>query len=332
MNPSTSTWRSKLTAMLSSASSEEDAPAGNEARPGDVVLVVDDDADWGIECAFTLETLGYSPIVAGDADAAIETFDAHPVSIAIVDYNMPGQDGISLIHNLKQMADEKGRLLHIIMATGYATKDVAVGAMRASAVDFLEKPVRQEDLRKALLRISGLRDAPPARQTLIRNLSNLSSELQRLTMLMEPAPATPHDAAAPAPPSPAAPATQRAEEPGRDGDLTRFIRELLRKEAMRRNIGDGTLFGDPTWEMLLDLLLASIEDRKVSVSSACIASGAPMSTALRLVRRLVAEDVLCRIPDQYDKRRNFLIINPKVERLLVDHLIGQLRQQPARGG
>jgi DNA-binding MarR family transcriptional regulator len=79
--------------------------------------------------------------------------------------------------------------------------------------------------------------------------------------------------------------------------------------------------------MLLDLLLAKIENRRVSVSSACIASGAPMSTALRLVRRLVDESVLCRLPDEQDRRRHFLAINPKFEQPLVEYLMDQLRQR-----
>ncbi len=79
--------------------------------------------------------------------------------------------------------------------------------------------------------------------------------------------------------------------------------------------------------MLLDLLLAKIEGRRVSVSSACIASGAPMSTALRLVRRLVGESVLCRLPDEHDRRRHFLVINPKFEGPLLEYLSEQLRQR-----
>jgi len=75
--------------------------------------------------------------------------------------------------------------------------------------------------------------------------------------------------------------------------------------------------------MLLDLLLARIEGRQISVSSACIASGAPMSTALRLVRRLVGEEVLCRLPDEHDRRRHFLVINPRFEQPLLDYITEQ---------
>jgi hypothetical protein len=113
--------------------------------------------------------------------------------------------------------------------------------------------------------------------------------------------------------------------------LNSFIREQLRREAKRREIGGGELFGDPSWAMLLDLLLAKNERRRISVSSACIASGAPMSTALRLVRRLVGEEVLCRLPDEHDRRRHFLVINSKFEKPLIDYISEQIRQGDVKG-
>lgn len=299
-------------------------------RQVDPVLIVDDDADWCKECAFSLRQMGCEPFVATSADEAIALFLEHDIAIAIVDYNLPGLDGIALIQELAQHAENQGRHLRFIMATGYATKDVAVDAMRASAIDFLEKPISHGDLRRALQRIRGMPPASGARKVLLDKISNLSGELHRLAHLMgEPGSEASVDAALPLPmaaPAPM-PAPAPVELPPGPELLTAFIRDLLRREMKRREIGGGELFGDPTWAMLLDLLLAKIEGRRVSVSSACIASGAPMSTALRLVRRLVDESVLCRLPDEQDRRRHFLAINPKFEQPLVDYLMDQLRQR-----
>ena len=46
------------------------------------------------------------------------------------------------------------------------------------------------------------------------------------------------------------------------------------------------LFGEPAWDMLLDLFVASLQDRQISVSSACLASGVPTTTALRWLGQL----------------------------------------------
>lgn len=298
-------------------------------RQVEPVLVVDDDTDWGMECAFALRQMGYEPFVAASGEEALELFRAHAISIAIVDYNLPGLHGITLVGEMARHADEMGRQLRFIMATGHATKDVAIDAMRASAVDFLEKPISQADLRRALQRVQGLPEATGPRRVLLDRMSTLSTELQRLAHLIdEPGAASatslpksePEPATAPPPPS-------AERDPIGTVQLTSLIRDLLRREMKRRAIGGGELFGDPTWAMLLDLLLAKIEGRRVSVSSACIASGAPMSTALRLVRRLVDEGVLRRLPDEQDRRRHFLAINPKFEQPLMDYLTDQLRQQ-----
>ncbi|TCM35247.1 response regulator [Novosphingobium sp. ST904] len=332
MNVMTPTWRTRLGAILNpgpaSAENESEYPVHDDTPP-EPVLIVDDDEDFGSECAFSLQLMGYEPVVATSAEEAMELFEEHEISIGIVDYNMPGQDGIALIHALSQSAEMRGRRLQFIMATGYASKDVAIDAMRASAVDFLEKPVNQSDLRKALQRIKGLRQTPEARGSLLGKISSLSTELQRLAILMDDPDASARRADVAPSDEIKAPVAGVNAPASETGQLTDYIRELLRKEMKRREIGGGELFGDPAWEMLLDLLLAKIEGRRVSVSSACIASGAPMSTALRLVRRLVGEGVLCRLPDEQDRRRHFLIINPKFELPLLDYLTEQLRQRSA---
>jgi len=321
----------KLGAMLNPnpafTSQEPGSDTGDTTTPRkrEPVLIIDDDADWGNECAFSLQVLGYQPFLAQNAETAVDLFLSYDIAIAIVDYNMPGQDGISLIQDLSHAAEAQGRRLNFILATGYATKDMAIDAIRASAVDILEKPILAADLEQALQRISALHETPTMQDMLLDKMSSLSMELQRLSQLMgQGGPsgnAPPRDEAAARP-------ALRGPEPGHhsEHELAAFIRELLKTESKRREIGGGGLFGDPAWEMLLDLLLANIEQRRVSVSSACIASGAPMSTALRLVRRLVSDGVLFKIPDETDRRRHFLTINPKFEQPLIDYLAQQLEQ------
>lgn len=334
MNEMTPNWRTRLGSILSPASAAVTRPVEEEIAdtlPSETVLIVDDDIDWCVECAFSLQAMGYTPLVANNSREATSLYVDNDVAIVIVDYNMPGQDGISLIYDLAQRADLRGRRLQFIMVTGYASKDVAIDAMRASAVDFLEKPVQQGDLRRALQRTRGLRDAPGARGELLGKISNLSQELRSLAQLLdEPSDQKGGGDSGDGPIGPAqAEASVRLAHDHAPGELTAYIREILRKESKRREIGGGELFGDPAWEMLLDLLLAKIEGREVAVSSACIASGAPMSTALRLVRRLVAEEVLCRLPDEHDRRRHFLVINPNLEQPLIDYLSEQLQARKA---
>lgn len=98
-----------------------------------------------------------------------------------------------------------------------------------------------------------------------------------------------------------------------DADL---IRKLIRAEHSRSRVIGSKLLGDPAWNILLDLLLAAIEHRRVAVSSACIVAGVATTTALRLINRMVEDGVLVRVPDSNDGRRHFLAIDPTVENAL----------------
>ena len=68
------------------------------------------------------------------------------------------------------------------------------------------------------------------------------------------------------------------------------------------------LFADPAWDILLDLYAAKIEGRRISVSSACIASGVATSTALRWIGEMEGYGLVLKQPDPSDGRRTFLEI------------------------
>ncbi|MBO9580451.1 MAG: response regulator [Sphingobium sp.] len=304
--------------MRAALNSQPSAPAVSGHReeqsrntPSGIILVIDDDKDWLAECSFMLETLGLRSIVTSSHEAALAHAANPEISLVIIDYSMPSSDGLTMIHQLSAIAAEGGRQMQFIMATGHASMDIAIGAMRASAADFLQKPVSPDDLKRALQRVNGLNDAASARTALLSKISSLSTELQRLTVLIDDKPAS--DSAGSAAQS----------EP--EAVSAEFIRALLRNEAKRRKLGGGVLFGDPAWDLLLDLLLAKLEGRTVSVSSACIASGAPTTTALRLINRLIEENILYREQDARDGRRNFLGIHADIEQALTSYLIEQMK-------
>ena len=81
------------------------------------------------------------------------------------------------------------------------------------------------------------------------------------------------------------------------------------------------LFSDRAWDMLLDLFGPEAKGRAISVSSACLASGAPMTTALDRLRRLETGGLGVRSCDPADRRRTFVRISTgalkQMERWLV---------------
>ncbi len=112
------------------------------------ILIVDDEepARYGIRRA--LEQFGreiHEAANAAEARAVIQKYRPH---IMLVDINMPGEDGISLVRSLS--SDPLKPL--IIMLTSYATVKVAVEAMKAGADDYLTKPFELDQLRAVVRR------------------------------------------------------------------------------------------------------------------------------------------------------------------------------------
>jgi len=66
------------------------------------------------------------------------------------------------------------------------------------------------------------------------------------------------------------------------------------------------LFAEPAWDILLDLYIADLRERRVSVTDACIGSGVPPTTALRWIMLLERADLVVRKKDPLDGRRAYL--------------------------
>lgn len=164
-------------------------------------------------------------------------------------------------------------------------------AIRAEAEDLL---VRTRNIVGALQNAS----TPAA-------LGNLVSIADRLSGGLAPEAASPAQAM----PAPAQPRNRppsdgeffTAEEAGRN-----WIRMLIDLCAARQNHFPDGLFCDPAWDMLLDLAHARLSGKRVSVSSLCIASRVPATTALRRIGDLVAEGLATRVRDENDGRRVFV--------------------------
>ena len=91
----------------------------------------------------------------------------------------------------------------------------------------------------------------------------------------------------------------------------RLVRRIIRQRQLRGRFFDAELFADPAWDMLLDLTAARAEHLRVSVTSLCIASGVPPTTALRWIGQLTDAGLLERVEDDTDRRRAFIALTDK---------------------
>ena len=87
------------------------------------------------------------------------------------------------------------------------------------------------------------------------------------------------------------------------------VRDVIRARRMRSTFFADDLFADPAWDMLLDLYAAVLENRRVSVSSLCIAAAVPGTTALRWIGSMVEAGLFERYADPQDRRRAFISLS-----------------------
>ena len=114
------------------------------------VLVVDDEKNERLNFRTTLETEGYEIFEASSAELALELLAEHSFALAILDMRMPGIDGLEL---LARMRASKIKVPAMIV-TAYSDVPHAVKAMKLGAIDFLQKPIRPNDLRNAVAEIT----------------------------------------------------------------------------------------------------------------------------------------------------------------------------------
>ena len=114
--------------------------------------------------------------------------------------------------------------------------------------------------------------------------------------------------------------TLRSDASSSDDAATRALanaRSTMRRRILRQQlIGSSELFGEPAWDMLIDLFIHESERRPLSLSSLCIQASIPWSSALRLIQKLCDAGIMRREPDPADGRRSFMRLEqPIIHRL-----------------
>ena len=143
-----------------------------------VVQVIDDDADVRQSLAFLLSTAGLAVRVHDSAVSFLKVLDEVQSGCVVTDIRMPQMDGLELQRRLRA----QGSKLPVIVMTGHGDVALAVEAMKAGAVDFIEKPF-DEDVLLAAIRAALSRHAEDsereARKAVIQDRLKALSERER---------------------------------------------------------------------------------------------------------------------------------------------------------
>tara|TARA_R110000765_G_scaffold80662_4_gene158111 strand:+ start:613 stop:1239 length:627 start_codon:yes stop_codon:yes gene_type:complete len=113
-----------------------------------MIHLVDDDEAVRHSASFMLRHAGFSVKTYSDGVAFLESAQQAALGCILLDVQMPHMDGLEV----QQRLNDLGISLPVIVLTGHGDVEVAVKAMKAGAVDFVEKPYEKQTLVSALTR------------------------------------------------------------------------------------------------------------------------------------------------------------------------------------
>ena len=144
---------------------------GEDAAPKTRILVAEDDPVSSALICARLEKWGYDVIVTEngtDAIMALRKKDAP--SLAILDWMMPGMDGLEICRRIREV----DRLLYIILLTARGSKANLLEGLRSGADDYLIKPFDKDELHARILvglRVMAMQEALSGRVKKLENAS-----------------------------------------------------------------------------------------------------------------------------------------------------------------
>src|SRR5688500_15217081 len=122
------------------------AQRGSEAEQP-LVIIVDDDASVREALSELILSAGFQPVCFSSTRELLDTDVLDSAGCLILDVRMPGASGLDLQRHLAQTGNPKP----VIFLTGHGDIAMTVQAMKAGAVDFLTKPVRDQTLLDAVI-------------------------------------------------------------------------------------------------------------------------------------------------------------------------------------
>jgi len=222
------------------------------------------------------------------------------VDVVVSDLRMPSMDGVEFMRTLRRVYADRP-WLQLILVTGQASVDAAVAAIRLEASDFLFKPIEpkrlRESVQKALERAAKARAVHRAAITIESDreeVRELEDTARRLALRMQ--------------------AVFQLGETRRPDVTPSSDREALtllsRVRDTRQSVFGEALMPEPAWEMLAELMRATLDEAHLSVTALCLSSQSPTTTALRKIEELELAGLVRREPDAKDRRRSYVELTP----------------------
>ncbi len=148
------------------------------------VFIVDDDEAVRESLALLLDSIGQKCASFNSAVDFLDGYNADMAGCIVLDIRMPGMNGLELQKKLNEI----GCILPIIFVTGHGDVPMAVEAMQHGAVDFIQKPYREQDLldkiNQAIVLDEKQRQALQQRHSIIEKLASLTPREKEVMDMM----------------------------------------------------------------------------------------------------------------------------------------------------
>ena len=232
------------------------------------VLLIDDDEAFLAELSEALESLDYRSLAASSAREGLRKMADHPeIGVVLCDMRLPDIEGTDLISEISARY-ATNRPLVLVLMSGYADYELALNALRLGVDDFIAKPLRINEIARCMR--AARRTWRLRKDALRHHLANFADPHGR--SLLAPV----WDLRAPAEQLVLAPGESEALASLGSG-VSEIVDGLLLINRERDRLLDQGMFGDPAWDIVLELTRAKLRGEAVPVSSACTASNAPLT-------------------------------------------------------
>lgn len=132
------------------------------------LLLIDDEQEFTEALRARFEARGMYVETASNGADALKKVESTDFDAVVLDLAMPGWDGVETLKRLKQSRPD----IQVVLLTGHATVEKSVEAMKAGALDFVEKPIQFQQLLDKIEEASA-RKAVLAEERIMQNLDEI---------------------------------------------------------------------------------------------------------------------------------------------------------------